>query len=990
MPPALAEFKHESWAIERGAPSRINSITQTRDGFLWIGSVEGLFQFDGVSFEPIRMGGASPQRLVVSSLQAARAGELWVGLARGRGVAVYRDGRLDDARMPHPSREVTDIEEDAEGGVWVARGGRSTQVLARFFQGHWQEFGPESGLPEQPAWNLHVARDGTIWVVLSHALVYRRPGEPRFQLSGEGVGPRASLTEDAAGHLWISDAKGMRMVGGAMEGLPHFAHPTPTGGTRMLFDRQGDLWTTTWNSGVRRIRAPDPRPPAGEATARAVASFNASAGLTSDQTRALFQDREGNLWIGTELGLDQLRSAPVVVDPDLPRNSPTSYRMAAADDGTVYVADAQSLHAILPGQAPRQVLANQTPAEALCAAKAGGVWLVLGDRVLRFDAGVVERRAKPVGTMAYGCAEDREGRLWMPALDRGLYWFRGAWQRWDEPVPSPSLPANITLDANGRAVVLFRERPPPGVLPFMALDATQSKAGGIEGLLATDGGIVVSGSQGMALQGDPAAALLSEAVAPWASSLNGLAQTAQGETWAIGDAGIVQLKSGDLARALRGGGDPPHRVLGFQDGLNSFVQKAPGAQVAVGGDGRVWFLTRRNVVRIAPEALAPNPVPPPVVVRAIEVNGRPIVLGAHVELPAGTTTAQVAYTALSLTVPGRVRFSHRLLGADDAWSASTPQRQIVLSDLRPGDYRFEVRASNNDGLWSELPATVAITIPATFTQTLGFKLGVALAVMVLIGVVSILRMRQVLARIRDRDAERLRERERISRDMHDTLLQSVQGLLLHFQSVADRWRPDARIQQELNKVVERAQSVLSDSRDRLQGLRRAGAGHGDLEQATRRLIQDHPFAPTTLVTVESKGPARNLRPGVFDELLHIVGEALFNAAQHAHATEVGVHLDHGRRWLTVEIRDNGVGLDAVKLAQALASGHFGMRSMVERARQIGADIEFDRHGESGTRVALRIKAAIAYAVQVDGGRSVAPSDHGKKGIERTDERPRPS
>jgi Two component regulator propeller len=418
LPPGLSEFKHEAWPLSRGAPSRINAITQTPDGFLWIGSVEGLFRFDGVSFEPVRMPGSQAQRLVVSSLHVARSGELWVGLARGRGVAVLRGGQLVDAGMPNPSREVNDIREDAEGGLWVARGGRSEQGLARWFRGQWQEFGTDSGLPAQPVWGLHMARDGTVWAVLSRTLALRRPGDARFSTTGPAISALASLTEDGDGRLWVSDSQGTRALTAAPGPLTVFPHPNPVGGTRLLFDGRGDLWTTTRNGGVLRIRAPGRALPAGLPPAARVAALDTTGGLTSDQTRALFQDREGNLWVGTELGLDQLRPAAVVVEPGLPASSPTSYRLAAARDGTVYVADAEALPGLagrgpvhggrsgrvaLPGR-PCAAGGRRRPASAWQAGRHHGLWLCAGRRRPPLDAGLGPGPAcddaRPLGPLA--------------------------------------------------------------------------------------------------------------------------------------------------------------------------------------------------------------------------------------------------------------------------------------------------------------------------------------------------------------------------------------------------------------------------------------------------------------------------------------------------------------------------------------------------------------------------------------------------------------
>lgn len=1004
-PAPLVEFKHDAWTIEQGAPSRINAITQTRDGYLWIGSVEGLFRFDGVSFEPIRLEGDQGQRLVVSSLLATRSGELWVGLGRSRGVARWREGRLVDAGMPNPSREVNDLQEDPQGGIWVARGGRSTGMLARFHEGRWEEPGPATGLPAQPVWQLHFGRDGRLRVVLSSALAVadftqlsQGTGQAnqatlktlRFQLVETGLSPRASLTEDAHGQLWLSDANGLRALQRPASPDTAFRYPNPVGGSRLIFDRQGDFWTTTFNSGVLRIQAPGHPLTSARKDARRIASLRASAGLTSDQTRALFQDREGNVWIGTELGLDLLRPASVVADPDLPANSPTSYRLAVTRDGVVYVADASGLYAIAPGERPRRVMALESPAEALCDAGERGVWLFIADRVLRVDPAGVTRIPKPVRGTAYGCAEDQDGRLWMPGLDQGLHsWQDGQWQRWPEALPSASLPANAARDRNGRVAVVFRGPPPTGDTPFIALDTSRSAVGGIEGLLQTQSGLLVSGSLGLgpANAAHPGALALPASAHPWAASVNGLTQTPAGDTWLIGDAGIVRLRTAELEASLHQAGAPlPYRVFDFKDGLNSFVQKAPGAQVVTGADGRVWFLTRRNVLRIDPAALAPNPLPPPVLVRSVQVGDDTLTAAPSLTLPAGTTTVKIDFTALSFPVPSRVRFRHRLVGAEqERWSEPRADRSIVLQDLKPGRYRFEVMASNNDGLWNPQPAQLEFSIPATFTQSLVFKLAVAGAVGLLLYSLYLMRIRRILARLRERSEDRSRERERIARDIHDTLLQSVQGLILRFHAVVGRMHHEPALQQSLHHALDRAEAVVVEGRDRLQGLRRASGS--DLEQELRLLVQEQPFCAGTQVNVSSSGPHRRLRPHVFDEVLCITGEALFNAARHARATDVAVHIDYGRHWFTVQVHDNGIGMVRKDGAATSAtsvptgaprpdplssgrphdghasrhSGHFGLLGMKERAARVSAELNINGQARPGTQVSLRIKARIAYA-----------------------------
>jgi signal transduction histidine kinase len=330
-------------------------------------------------------------------------------------------------------------------------------------------------------------------------------------------------------------------------------------------------------------------------------------------------------------------------------------------------------------------------------------------------------------------------------------------------------------------------------------------------------------------------------------------------------------------------------------------------------------------------------------------------------LPAGTTTVRIDYTALSFPVPSRVMFRHRLLGPghDPAgWSEPRADRSVVLQDLRPGRYRFEVLARNNDGVWSPEPATVTLEVPATFTQSLAFKLVVTITAAALLYWLYLLRIRQILSRLRERSEDRSRERERIARDIHDTLLQSVQGLILRFHAALGRMQEPA-LKQSLSQALDRAEAVVVEGRDRLQGLRRASGS--DLEQEIRQLIAEHPFAATTRVEVTNAGQRRRLRPHVFDEVLCITGEALFNAARHSQATEVAVHIDYDPHCLTVQVHDNGIGMREKTAAFDAMHDHFGLLGMKERAARVSARLEINGEARPGTQVSLRIPARIAYA-----------------------------
>lgn len=958
-----AGYKLNHWSIEEGAPSRINDFAQSGDGFLWIGGVEGLTRFDGVTFEKIGDPSPDQPRIVVSRLMAARSGGLWVGLARNRGVMVWRKGRLLDTGMPHPSREVNDIEEDARGDVWVARGGRGFRSLARFSAGRWIEYGSESGLPEQPVWSILPARDGSLWVALESTVVVRRPEAARFEPTGIRVSPRADLAQDSLGQIWLADRQHTSRIVSDRRGYalrePAFSAGEKAGGMRILFDREGDLWETTGNKGIFRIvlhanRAErrQPNPPE---------TLTSASGLLSDQVRALFEDREGNIWIGTELGLNMVRRVAVRIATGIPENSPTSYQLAVDRKGIVYVAEASGLYEIRPGEPPRRRLPARSPIEALCADWREGVWFVTGDQVARLAGEQVRYYPKP-HMLARGCAHDAAGRLWLPALQSGLYWLeRGAWHSWPGAGADAGLPDNAVALPDGRAAIHFRSRPPAlGRPPFLAVTDNLVARGGVEGLFPGTETLLTSGAAGLSAPLLPGRPMLSGGAHRWAVSLNGLVQTRAGATWAIGDQGIVHLKSGDLARALGvSGRTVPYEVFDFRDGLNSFAQKSPGGQIAEGRDGRLWFATRRNIVTIDPGDIPRNSLPPTPAVMRLAAGTQSFPPQPGLVLPAATGRVDIAYTAASLSVPQRVRFRFRLKGLSDHWSDPESARVAAFGGLGPGDYVFELVAANDNGIWSPRPVRIAFSIPAAFYQTWWFRLLAAAAVAAILYVVFALRLRRVSRIIRERLLERTRERERIARELHDTMIQGIQGLIMRFQAVADHLAHDRDAQAILIPALDRAEEMLIEGRDRVKGLRRPE--ERDLQAEIARLPGRYPFDPATRVSISRKGVPRPVAAEIADDVIAIVGEALCNAALHAQAEEVEVVINYKRLSLGVFVRDDGVGISPDVQLKGGRPGHFGLTGMRERARRIKAKLSIESGQGFGTLVEFRVAGKLAYA-----------------------------
>jgi len=329
-------------------------------------------------------------------------------------------------------------------------------------------------------------------------------------------------------------------------------------------------------------------------------------------------------------------------------------------------------------------------------------------------------------------------------------------------------------------------------------------------------------------------------------------------------------------------------------------------------------------------------------------------------LPPRTRSLSIDYTALSLSIPERVRFRYRLDGVDEDWQDVGTRRQAFYTNLDPGRYRFRVIASNDDGVWNETGAALKFSIEPAFFETAWFRAVCVLLALVALYALHCWRLQLAKARLRDKLQERLAERERIARELHDTLLQSVSGLILRFDADARRLPPNEPVRQSLQKSLERADEVLLEGRSRVLDLRSSGkpdtALVESLGEAGRALAQ-HQAARFSLV---QEGSPRPLDPLVQEEVSLIAREALLNAFRHAEASVVELRIDHGGKALQLRIQDDGRGIEPQYLNGPGRPGHWGLTGMRERAEKIRAELDILCKDGGGTQVRLRIPAAVAY------------------------------
>ena len=971
-PPGFAKFKHVRVAADDGAPDGLLRIAQTDDGYLWLGG-DSLYRFDGATFELVDWPKASGKRHASpSALMAGTRGELWVGLRDTGGVAVYRDGALHDMHMSDPPRGLAAFAQTPDGTIWTSSLGLDKR-LQRLRGSHWERVDEQLELPPGYIMDMVVARDGGLWIALSAedgksgVLVLLAPGADQFRKMEAQLSGRSKIALDRNGTLWASDAAGTRMLFGP-DGEPSktgIVFPAVSGASRAAFTfaHHGGLWGTTGAVGIFQILNPfSPRDP----TTSSVRRFGAANGLTSDISYTPFVDRENNIWITTESGIDQFRLASATQEAAIPPDPAHGLAIAKARDGSTYIASQGTLFYAPPEKDPSPIRKLRNDGVSMCSARDGGVWLLeRGRTLLLHGSQATATPGYPGGEAKIACAEDRAGRLWLGLASGKLMWRdEDGWHGAKGELAKLNVWDLTSTSAGDLALIV-----PPDVAllrgdHFETIRLTNTGIGTpwalLPGNLPGSQDLFVSGSAGLMRLRGSQLRQLNEQRFPWITWVRTLQQTADGETWLFSRTGAYKVATIDFDRAFD---DPraqlPYTKLDALDGLASSVQQGgfAGAQSVLAGDGRIWFLNRQGAAFLDPENLPSNKLAPPVTIRSLASGGRTWRDPANLTLAAGTRTIDITYAGLSFTVPQRVRFMYRLEGVDEHWVDAGARRTVSYSNLGPGHYRFQVMARNNDGVWNRIGATLKFEIQPTFVEGWPFRLLCAFALSALLWFAFSLRLRAVARSVRLRMTERVEERERIARELHDTLLQAIQALTLRFQLAADDLPPGTEGRASLVEAIDMADRVIAEGRDRVRELRTQQ--QSNLEQVICDLIARTGFDPDINVAITVGGLPRGLNPLALEEVTGIAREALYNIQKHAAASRVTVEIRFDSNF-KLRLTDDGVGIDAPIAENGRKEGHFGLVGMAERARKLRGRLAVHAGPAGGTEVVLTVPGSIAY------------------------------
>lgn len=754
---AITQYGHDVWLEGSGMPqTTVNAILQTRDGYLWLGTQEGLIRFDGVRFSTFNKRNTPALRNnFVVALCEDRDGALWVG-TYGGGLIRIRDGRFESYTKQNGlfSDIVYAIHQDRGGTIWIGTEGGG---LNRFRNGTLSSYGG-GPLSRHGISTIEESEDGHLWIGTFGGGLYELNGaKPVIHTTREGLAHDSvrAVHRGRSGRLWIGTSGG---------GLSEWkdgkfqTHTTRDGLSndvvRAVYeDRRGSVWIGT-DFGLTRFAG------------GRFSTYTPKEGLSGDIVSAIYEDREGSLWVGTDGGgLNHFRDGKFVTYTTLEGLSNDVVRSIYDDGkGSVWIGTFGGLDRLEGDRLTAYTTRNGLSSNVISAVfgdREGNLWIgTRGGGLNRWRDGKITVYT-PKDGLSYDAVrvidQDRAGDLWIGTDGGGLSRFHDG--KFTNYTTADGLSSNFIRSVhedrngvlwigteqglsrfeNGRFSIYSKKN---GLSSDVVLAIHEDREGSL--WLGTYGG-------GLNRLHDARVTVYAADSGLPDDSIFFIADDSRGNFWMSSDQGIFSVRREELEARARGRGGVLHpTVYGTADGLKS--AKCNGGSQPSGWksrDGRLWFPTMKGVAAIDPERIRTNDLPPPVVIEKVTIEGVEIVPRGRLVLSPGKRNLEFDYTALSLLAPDKVRFRYKLEGFDREWIEAGTRRAAYYTNLPPGNYRFRVSGSNNDGVWNERGATIDFYHEPFFYQTPPFYLLCGLAA-ILAGF-GILRIRVSRLRARERE-----------------------------------------------------------------------------------------------------------------------------------------------------------------------------------------------------------------------------------------------
>ena len=973
---ALSQLAHTAWRMDGfGSPS--NPIAQTEDGFIWFGTSSGLLRFDGSKFVLQTDLNSRLPNTTIECLEAASDGSLWIGT--NHGLSRWRNDKLTN--YSKISGFVTAILEAKDRNIWFINDDLNDHKSALcVISGNQIRCRPEiDGVVLKDAMALAQDADGALWTSSlatavhwsSGVLKEYRPKIPRPDLLIAGI---KAIAPTVSGAVWV----GLLETGSGL-GLQRLTHGTfspflqrgfdsstlPV--HRLLVDREGSLWIGTDGMGVYRINGSK------------VDHLQKSDGLTSDSISDIYEDREGNLWFTSNDGVDCFRETPVVTF-----YGPTKIGVNEADgisssqDGTIWVSRPGSLGGIrdnkvfslksgrsLPGKLVTSVFEDHT----------GRMWVGIDRGLWVYSKGIFREittlNRAPLGLVT-GITEDVDNTVWAEVIGppRTLFHIRDLQVK--EAFAAPGIPAarkvaadpqqGIWLGLMDGNLAHYRKK---GELEIFSYPNAKADTSFEQLSVNPDGTVLGSTLRGVIAWRRGTERTLTVTNGLPCNEMFAHTFDKQDSLWLYTACGLIQITDKELERWWQ----QPNVKLRFRL-FDSYDGAHPGRSFFNGAtrtpDGRLWFVNNVDAQMIDPAHIPSNRLAPPVRIEGLIADRRNYSTSASVHLPPLTRDLEIRYAGLSFAVPEKVRFRYKLEHHDVDWQDPGTRREAFYSNLEPGEYAFRVVACNNDGVWNEKGATLDFHIAPAWYQTNWFRVSNIVCFALLLWAVYQIRLQQITKEFQKRTEASVEERTRIARELHDTLLQSLHGVLFRFQAARNMLPLRAEeAMKALDGAIMRTEQTIAESRDAIKDLRMAATTERDIAESITALgqeltssLESGQIQPAFSVTIE--GEARSLSPIVLHETRQIAHEVLTNAFRHAEARRIEAEIRFDRHALRLRFRDDGRGIDPEVLKTGSRPGHWGLLGIRERAQRMGATLDFWSEAGAGTEVELVIPALVAY------------------------------
>ena len=951
---AVAQYRLESWTNDNGLPQNtVTSIIQTRDGYLWLTTFDGLVRFDGVQFKVFN---TNNSRGLTSNLFTAlyedKDATLWIGTAGG-GLTLYRDGVFTSYTTKDglPSDQVGHFIHDLKGELLINTGAGQVYMRDGKFV-----------LAEREANTRHyLAPSGTQWIIRTSEVTQMKDGKlTRYPLTLNFANV-LSPYEDSEGNLWLGNGTGVyRLRDGKTthysqkDGLPPRSNFRPA-----CEDSEGGVWFAS--DGV--IRFKDGR----------FTSYEQST-LGAFTINCIFKDREGTIWIGTSRGLHRLTKRPITGysrAEGLLHNE--VYPILQTRNGDIWIGSIWGLTRFRDGVFYNTRLHGAlSVVQALAEDHKGRLWIGVVNGLLVFENGKLKDLSNAVeGTTVSSILTDHEGNVWVGS-GRGLFKFNddrlSVHYTTKDGLSADDVPV-IYEDRNrvlwlGGAGVLTRFAEGKFTPHAMPGGFAQNH---IRSIYEDNEGTFWIGTYNDGLSRFRDGRFFNYRVEHGLFD-NGVFQILEDRNayfWISCNRGIYRVSRQELNDLAEGRISRINSVAyGKRDGMLNI--ECNGGRLPAGiiaRDGRFWFPTQEGVAVIDPEKVYINPEIPPVLIESVTLERNAIDFQRGLTIQPGQRDLEISYTGLSFIKSDQVKFKYKLEGLDADWVDAGTRRVAYFPYLPPGNYTFRVIAANTDGVWNHAGASFNLIVRAPFWRQSWFWLLCA----VTIAAITALVMRQRLVQLKRRQAEREAfarqliesqegERKRLARELHDGLAQSLlivkNWALIGLNSLAQ----DHPTREHLTEISETTSLALSEVREIAHNLRPAQLERLGLTSTIKEMVQHVSNSSDIEFIAEIDNIDGLLSKESEINLYRVVQECVNNVIKHSAATKSWVSIKRTAHGARIICKDNGKGFDA---ETKLPRSGMGLTSVAERVRMIG--------GKYTVESALRKGATIEVVIEPQRG-----------------------